>query len=93
MSNLFCIYLSSDMFLFMATSYAQWSLKIARLGSLDDSVNGHAEEGKCSLSGQMHGSNGGRMAASEPCYSPVGVCRLLWKQPVLSQHDTYEIAS
>lgn len=46
MSNLFCIYLSSDMFLFKATSYAQWSLKIARPGSLDDSVDGHAGEGE-----------------------------------------------
>lgn len=50
MSNLFCIYLSSDMFLFMATLYAQWSLKIARPGSLDDSVDRHVEgERSCSV--------------------------------------------
>lgn len=66
MSNLFCIYLPSDMFLFMATWYAQWSLKIVRLGSQDDSMDQHVEEGGCSL------SVGGRMAASAPCCSPMG---------------------
>lgn len=67
MSNLFCIYLPSDMFLFMATWNAQWNLKIVRLGSQDDSMDQHVGEGGCSL------SVWGRMAAIVPCCSPMGV--------------------
>lgn len=87
MSNLFCIYLPSDMFLFMATWYAQSSLKIVRLGSQDDSMDRHVEEGGCSL------SVGGRMAASVPCYSPMGVHRLPWKQLLQSQYDIFKITT
>lgn len=67
--------------------YAQWSLKIVRLVSQDDSMDQHVEEGGCSL------SVGGRMAASVPCYSPVGVHRLPWKQLVHSQYGIFEITT
>ena len=60
MSNLFCIYLSSDIFLFMATSYAQWSLKIAVLGSQNDSVDWYAEEGDFSLPLTEMGQDGSK---------------------------------
>lgn len=73
MSNLFYIYLSSDMFLFMATSYAQCSLKIARLGSLDDSVDRHVEEGECSRCLTEIGARWQQVSLVPPQWMSVGL--------------------
>lgn len=84
MSNLVCIYLSSDMFLFMATSYAQWSLKIARPGSLDDSVDRHVEEGERSRAVTGMGA-GWQQASLATCWwVSVGFCGSSWSCPSMT---------
>lgn len=94
MSNLFCIYLSSDIFLFMATLYAQWSLKITVLGSQDDSVDWYAEEGDFSLSVTEMGQDGSKRTSLLPCgclWASVESADRL--NSVMSQYYSSEIAT
>lgn len=84
MSNLVCIYLSSDMFLFMATSYTQWSLKIARPGSLDDSVDWHVEEGERSRSVTEMGAGWQQASLVTRWSVSVGFCGNSWSCPSMT---------
>jgi len=84
MSNLFCIYLSSDMFLFMATSCAQWCLKIVRPGSLDDWVDRHVEEDEGSHSVTEMGAGWQQVSLGAPRRVPAGFCGTSWSCPSMT---------
>lgn len=72
------------MFLFMATSYAQWNLKIARPGSLDDSVDWHVEEGKgsCSVIDMGAGWQQGSLITAQ--WVSLGCCESSWSCPSIT---------